>query len=87
MAGTSIHVGIGETDGSHPGSSDEIDPQLMNYVSFRQEAYLNYNATDDHIRALGEKMSTSAYYVQHDLPTDVLRTRNDYQSILELATR
>lgn len=85
MAGTSIHVGLGEIDGSHPGSSDDIDQQLVNYVSFRRETYLNYNANDDDMQFFGEP--SSAHYVQHELPTDVLRTRSDYQSILELATR
>ena len=84
MASTSVHVEFGEIGGSYP---DGIDQQLMNYVSFRQGTYLNYSTDDDDIQVLGEKMSKSAHYVQHELPTDVLQTRSDYPSILELATR
>lgn len=87
MASTSIHAESGEIDGLYPGSPDGADRQLMNYVSFRQGTYLNYSTNDDDIQVSREKMSVSAHYVQHELPTDALRTRNDYQSILELATR
>ena len=88
MASTSIHVEFEEIDGSYPGSPDGADRQLMDYVSFRQGTYVNYNTNnDDDVQVSREKMSSSAHYVQHELPTDTLRTRNDYQSILELATR
>jgi len=87
MASTSIHVELEEIDGSYPGSSDGTDRELMNYVSFRQRTYLNYSTNDDDIKVSREKMSRSAHYAQQELTTDALRTRNDYQSILELATR
>jgi len=87
MASTSIHVELGESDGSYPGSPDGTDRQLMDYVSFRQGTYMNYSTNDDDIQVSREKMSKSAHYVQHELPTDTLRSRNNYQSILELATR
>jgi hypothetical protein len=66
---------------------DGIDQPLMDYVSFRQGTYSNYSTAEDHIHALNETMAKSAHYVQHEMPTDTLRTREDCQSILELATR
>lgn len=87
MPNTSTHVESGETDGSRPGSSDSVDQQLMNYVSFRQGTYMNYNVNASDIQAVPEMITRSAHYVQHELPTDALRAREDYQSILELATR
>ena len=87
MPNTSTHVESGETDGSCPGSSDGIDQQLANYVSFRQGTYLNYSPNAGNTQASREVMSKLAQYVQRELPTDVLRTREDHQSILELATR
>ena len=87
MASTSIHVQLEEIDGSYPGSSDGTDRELTNYVSFRQRTYLNYSTNDDDIQVSREKMSRAAHYAQQELTADALRTRNDYQSILELATR
>ena len=89
MPNPSITLEIGEVDGCHtpPGLADEAGQELMNYVSFRQGTYMNYSTNDDDIQVSREKMSRSAHYVQHELPTDTLRSRNSYQSILELATR
>lgn len=89
MPNTSISVEFGEVDGSHgfPGFSGEIGQELMDYISFRQGTYLNYSTNDDHIHAFQETMTKSAHYVQHEMPTDVLRTRKDHPSILELAVR
>lgn len=88
MASTSMHVEVaGGIEGSYPGSSDGVDQQLMNYVSFRQSTHVNYNVNDTDVQVSEEKLSKSAHYVQHELPTDVLQSRNDYRSTLELATR
>jgi len=86
MHNTSVHVELGEIDAS-PGSLDGVDQQLMNYVSFRQSTYLSYSTNDGDLHAFQEMMSKAAHHVQHELSTNVLRTRDDYQSILELATR
>jgi len=89
MHNTSIQVEFGEIDGSYtyPGSVDGVDQQLGNYVSFRQGTYMSYSTNDGDLQAFQEMMSKAAHHVQQELSTDVLRTRNDYQSILELATR
>lgn len=90
MPNPSITLEIGEVDGchTHPGLADEAGQELMNYVSFRHGTYWNYNGTDDnHVHAFQEIMAKSARYVEHEMPTDVLRTHEDPQSILELAVR
>lgn len=88
MPDPSISVEFGEVHASTlPGFADEVGQQLINYVSFRQGTYMSYNPNDDHIPAIQEIMTKSTHYVQHEMPTDALRTRDDYQSILELATR
>ncbi len=69
-----------------PGLTVEICQQLVNYVSFRQGTYSSYR-TADTFQNLQETMAISSNYVQHEMPTDVLQTRDDYQSILELAVR
>lgn len=88
MPNSSISVNVTEIDDSYafPGFTDEIGQELMNYVTFRQGTHSNYSDTadDDHIQ---EMMTKSAHYVQHEMPTEVLWPREDYQSILELATR
>ena len=91
MPDPSISVDVKEIDHTHgfPGFTDEIGQELMNYVSFRQGTHSNYSNTadDDHIHTFQEMMTKSAHYVQHEMPTDVLRTLDDHQSILELGTR
>lgn len=91
MPNSSISVEVGEIEDSHgfPGFTDETGQELVNYVSFRQGTHSNYSDTadDDHAHAFQEMMTKSAHYVQHEMPTEVLRTRDDDQSILELATR
>ncbi|KAF9654422.1 hypothetical protein BDM02DRAFT_3196715 [Thelephora ganbajun] len=89
MHNPSIRVQFGQVDGPYTfsGFEDEIGQQLMDYISFRQGAYSSYHTADDHIQAFQETMARSAHYVQHELPTSVLRTRDDYQSTLELALR
>lgn len=90
MSNQSISVDVKEIDDSHafPGIADEIRQELMNYVSFRQGTHSNYSDTDDdHVHIFQEMMTKSAHYVQHEMPTDVLRTCDDPQSILELGTR
>jgi len=88
MYGTSVRVEFGKIDSLYPGSLGEVDQLLINYVSFRQAAYKSYRTTNnDNINALPERMSRSAHHVRHELPTNILRTRDDYLSILELATR
>jgi hypothetical protein len=88
MASTSMHVEVtGGIEGSYPGSSDGVDQQLMNYASFRQSTHVNYNVNDNDVQISEQRLSKAAHHVQHELPTDVLQTRNDYRSSLELATR
>lgn len=91
MSNPSISVDIREINDSlgFPGFANEIGQELMNYVSFRQGTHSNYSDTadDDHTHAFQEMMTKSAHYVQHEMPTDVLQALDDYQSILELATR
>lgn len=91
MQNPSISVDVRDIDDPYafPGFVDGMGQELMNYVSFRQGTQSNYSdtANDDHINAVQEMMARSTHYVQHDMPTDVLRTYDDYQSILELATR
>ena len=85
MHNTSVRVEYGKI---YPGAFGEVDQLLINYVSFRQGAYMSYRtANSDDINALPEVMTKSAHHVRHELPTNVLRTRDDYPSILELATR
>lgn len=86
MPKPSVHVEVTKIDGSYPGL-DDLDQNLINHVSFRLGTYLSYSTNDDDIQAIPQMMSKSAHYVQHEVPTDVLRTRDDYQSTLELATR
>jgi hypothetical protein len=88
MHDASVRLEFGEIGGPYSGSLNDIDQLLVNYISFRQGAYLSYRTTNaGDIQAFPEMMSKSVRYVQHELPTDVLRTRDDYESILELATR
>jgi len=88
MHDTSVRVEFGKIDDLYPGSLGEVNQLLVNYVSFRQGAYMSYRTTNnDDINALPEILSRSAHHVRHEPPTHVLRTRDDYPSILELATR
>lgn len=91
MPNPSISVDVREIDDpqAFPGLADGVGQELMDYVSFRQGTHSNYSETadDDHIHVFQEMMTKSAHYVQHEMPTELLRTRDDYQSILELATR
>ena len=87
MQNASIHVEVEKIGGSYPGSGDGTDQQLMNYVTFHQGTYLSYSTNDDDFHDFPEKMSKSAHRVHHELPTEILRTRDDYQSTLELARR
>jgi len=85
MYGTSVRVEFGKI---YPGIHGQVDQLLINYVSFRQGAYMSYRtANSDDINALQDTLNRSAHYVRQELPTDILRTRDDYPSILELATR
>lgn len=84
MPNPSISVELGKIDDS---LADEMGQELMDYVSFRQGTHWSYNASDDHIHNFQDTVAKSAQYVQHEMPTDVLRARDDYQSTLELATR
>jgi hypothetical protein len=91
MPNSSISVDVGEIDDplALPGFTEGKGQELKNYVSFRQGTRSNYSdaADDDHIHTFQEMMTKSTHYVQHEMPTEVLQTRDDYQSILELATR
>lgn len=88
MHKTSVRIEYGEIDSSYPGPLEDVDQVLVNYVSFRQGTYKSYrNAHNDDISAFPEIMSKAAHYVKRELPTNVLRTRDDYPSIMELATR
>ena len=86
MLNPSISLEFGEIN-PQPGLTVEICQQLINYVTFRQGAYSSYRTADTHFKTLQETMAISSEYVQNEMPTDVLRTRDDYQSILELAVR
>lgn len=67
------------------------DQSVANDAFFRQKAYQSYRTIQARqaspIDSIRERVFRSIRYVQHELPTDVLRTRKDYQSISELATR
>jgi len=85
MPNPSVSVEFGGIE-PQPGLTVEICQQLLNYVSFRQGTYSSYR-TAATFQNLQEAMAISSNYVQHELPTDVLQTRDDYQSTLELAVR
>ena len=88
MHDKSVRVEFGRIDGLYPDSLGELDQLLINYVSFRQATYMSYRTTNNHdINALPEAMAKSAHHVLHELPTNILQTRDDYPSIMELATR
>jgi hypothetical protein len=64
------------------------DPALTGYVSFRQSTRLSYlTGYGNEIQAIADMIPTSEHHVLYELPTNVLKTYNDPQSILELATR
>ena len=85
MYGTSVRVEYGKV---YPSAHGEVDQLLINYVSFRQGAYMSYRtANSDDINALQQTLNRSAHHVRHELPTNILRTQDDYPSILELAAR
>lgn len=72
----------------HTSSQHGLDPALAGYSSFRQATRLSYRTEyGNEAQALEEMIPKWEQYVLHELPTNVLRTLDDPQSSLELATR
>ena len=64
------------------------DDELLQYLSFRQGTHLNYHrAAGIGIQDFDRLILQATKFVQQDLPTSVLRTRNDNESLLELSIR
>ncbi|KAF9654423.1 hypothetical protein BDM02DRAFT_3106814 [Thelephora ganbajun] len=64
------------------------DPILAAYASFRQATHLSYRAEYGiEIQAIADMIPKWEQHVLYELPTNVLRTLDDPQSILELGTR
>jgi hypothetical protein len=64
------------------------DNGLLEYISFRQSTHLNYHrAADIGMQDYGKLIPQAMKFVQQDLPTSILHTRDDNNSLLELGIR
>ena len=68
--------------------SDWSESGVLEYLSFRLSAHLNYRTSDELARYDYSKLIAQAMkFVQQDLPTSSLSANDDAKSLLELGLR